>query len=84
MMYTIFVEHRTKEQIIRFYNTFPITASLATLASFSFISLGNLLFIAWDEVSASWFSIAGGLAVTFTQITLFNFGLKCTSPNNNL
>ena len=43
------------------------TASLATLASFSFISVGNLLLIAWAEASVSWFSTPGGLAVIFTQ-----------------
>lgn len=38
------------------------TANLATLASFSFISGGNLLFPACNEASVSGFPIVGGLA----------------------
>lgn len=41
------------------------TASLATLASFSFISVGNLLFTACEDISVSVFSATGGLAVKF-------------------
>lgn len=60
---------------------FQNTASLATLASFAFISLGNLLLIAWDKLSASWLSAAGGLAVIVHRRTDY---LQGASSNHYL
>lgn len=55
-----------------------VTAILATLASFNFTSPGNLLFTTWEEVSASWLSVAaGGLAAIIWTSFLLKWYLNC-------